>query len=190
MDPTRSTTDPARTKRDQGLGLGLGIEQGLGLGIVPVPASDGSRGHWRARRREEVRGEGGERVADAATPTRRERRARQERSGRDGAAGESRERGERVRANELGRRSETRPASRDGRFYTPYSNGRIQRCDGSEAGDPTVTSRAAAGPAHIACLARAGTTGQNGGPGTALRPGRARHWHEGRRARPFLGRAI
>ena len=80
-DPARSTRDPARTKRDQG--LGLGIEQGLGLGIVPVPTSGGSRGHRRARRREEVRGERGERVTDAATPTRRER------SGRDVAAGES-----------------------------------------------------------------------------------------------------
>ena len=96
----------------------------------------------------------------------------------------------RVRANELGRRSETRPASRDGRFYTPYSNGRIQRCDGSEAGDPTVPSRVAAGLAHIECRARAGTIGQNGGPGTALRPGHARHRHEGRRAGLFLGRAI
>ena len=93
MDPVRSTTDPARTKRDQGLGLGLGIEQGLGLGIVPVSASGGSRGHWRARRREEVGGERGERVADAATPTRQERRARRERSGRDCAVRESRERG-------------------------------------------------------------------------------------------------
>ena len=63
-DPARSTTDPARTKRDQG--LGLGIEQGLGLGIVPVPASGGFRGHQRARGREEVGGERGERVADAA----------------------------------------------------------------------------------------------------------------------------
>ena len=52
-DPARSTTDLARTKRDQG----------LGLGIVPVPASGGSRGHRRARRREEVGGERGERVA-------------------------------------------------------------------------------------------------------------------------------
>ena len=69
MDPARSTTDPVRTKRDQG--LGLGIEQGLGLGIVPVPTSGGSRGHRRARRREEVRGERGERVADAGTRLRR-----------------------------------------------------------------------------------------------------------------------
>ena len=106
MDPVRSTTDPARTKRDQG----------LGLGIVPVPASGGSRGHRRARRREEVGGKRRERVADAATPTRRERRARRERSGRDGATGESRERRaesearetesetESLRANELGQR--------------------------------------------------------------------------------------
>ena len=79
--------DPTRTKRDQG--LRLGIEQGLGLGIVPVPASGGSRGHRRVRRREEVGGERGERVADAVTLTRRERRARRERSGQDGAVGES-----------------------------------------------------------------------------------------------------
>ena len=45
-DPARSTTNPARTKRDQG----------LGLGIVLVSASGGSRGHRRARRREEVGG--------------------------------------------------------------------------------------------------------------------------------------
>ena len=60
-DPTdlaRKPTDPVRMKKDQG--LGLGIEQGLGLGIVPVPASGGSRGHRRVRRREEVRGERGE----------------------------------------------------------------------------------------------------------------------------------
>ena len=82
-------------KKDQG--LGLGIEQGLGLGIVPVPASDGSRGHWRVRRREEVGGERGERVADAA---REESEAREERA--RGRCGEelredSRERGETAR---------------------------------------------------------------------------------------------
>ena len=138
-DPARSTTDPVRTKRDQG--LELGIEQGLGLGIVPVQASDGSRGHQRAGRREEVGGERGERVADSP---REENEAREERARRHCGGEpreESRERGERVRANELGRRSETRPAGRDGRFYTPYSNDRIQRSDGSEAGDPMDPAR-------------------------------------------------
>jgi len=128
---------------------------------VPVPASGGSRGHRRARRSRRRERRASRRRGDADSP-REESEVREERARRR-CGGEPRARRERqrVRANELGQR---RRAVLYPRFQPSDPTVRWERGRGSNG--HLRPSRAVVGPAHIACRARVGTTGQNGGPGT------------------------